>query len=79
MAEKRQTTTYESILSDLSEGKFAPLYILMGEESYFIDKITDFIAQNALREEERDFNQTVCFGSDVSAAAVADRSLRRFL
>ena len=76
MAEKRQTTTYESILSDLSEGKFAPLYILMGEESYFIDKITDFIAQNALREEERDFNQTVCFGSDVSAAAVADMARR---
>lgn len=76
MAEKRQTTTYESILCDLSEGKFAPLYILMGEESYFIDKITDFIAQNALREEERDFNQTVCFGSDVSAAAVADMARR---
>ena len=76
MAEKRQATTYESILSDLSEGKFAPLYILMGEESYFIDKITDFIAQNALREEERDFNQTVCFGSDVSAAAVADMARR---
>ena len=76
MAEKRQTTTYESILSDLSEGKFAPLYILMGEESYFIDKITDFIAQNALREEERDFNQTLCFGSDVSAAAVADMARR---
>ena len=76
MAEKRQTTTYESILSDLSEGKFAPLYILMGEESYFIDKITDFITQNALREEERDFNQTVCFGSDVSAAAVADMARR---
>lgn len=76
MAEKRQTTTYEGILSDLSEGKFAPLYILMGEESYFIDKITDFIAQNALREEERDFNQTVCFGSDVSAAAVADMARR---
>ena len=76
MAEKRQTTTYESILSDLSEGKFAPLYILMGEESYFIDKITDFIAQNALREEERDFNQTVCFGSDVSAAAVAEMARR---
>ena len=76
MAEKRQTTTYESILSDLSEGKFAPLYILMGEESYFIDKITEFIAQNALREEERDFNQTVCFGSDVSAAAVAEMARR---
>ena len=64
-------------MKSLREGQFSPIYILMGEESYFIDKITDYIAQHALREEERDFNQTVCFGIDVSAGQVADMA-RRF-
>ena len=77
MAEKKQTATYEGIMKSLREGQFSPIYILMGEESYFIDKITDYIAQHALREEERDFNQTVCFGIDVSAGQVADMA-RRF-
>ena len=63
-------------MDDLKAAKYAPVYILMGDEAYFIDQITDYIAQNALAEEERDFNQTVCFGSDVSAAAVADMARR---
>ena len=49
----------------------------MGDEAYFIDQITDYIAQNALAEEERDFNQTVCFGADVTSGQVADMA-RRF-
>ncbi|MBQ6204078.1 MAG: DNA polymerase III subunit delta [Prevotella sp.] len=77
MAEKKQTATYEGIMKSLAEGVFSPIYILMGEESYFIDKITDYIAQHALSEEERDFNQTVCFGADVTSGQVADMA-RRF-
>ena len=77
MAEKKQTVTYEDIMRDLQAGKYAPVYILMGEESYFIDKITDFIATNVLGEAERDFNQTIFFGIDVSSGQVADMA-RRF-
>ena len=44
----------------------------MGEEAYFIDKISDYIAENVLQPEERDFNQNIVFGSDVNAAQVAD-------
>ena len=77
MAEKKQTATFEGIMSDLRAANFAPVYILMGDEAYFIDQITDYIAQHALREEERDFNQTVCFGADVSTGQVADMA-RRF-
>lgn len=76
MAEKN-TTTFESIMLDLRAGKYAPVYILMGEESYYIDKITDFIAENALKEEERDFNQTIVFGADVTSNQIADMA-RRF-
>ena len=78
MAEKKSVgTTFETIMRDLKAGQYAPVYMLMGEESYYIDRITDYISQHALREEERDFNQTVVFGADVSAGQVADLA-RRF-
>ena len=68
--------TYDSITRDLKERKFRPLYYLMGEESYYIDKISDWIAENVLQPEERDFNQTILFGSDVTASQVADAARR---
>ena len=77
MAEKKSNISYDSILKDIKAGTFAPVYILMGEESYFIDKLCDSISENALREDERDFNQTVVFGSDVSSGQIADIA-RRF-
>ena len=67
---------YEVIMRDLEAGKFAPVYYLMGDESYYIDKISDYIADHALRPEERDFNQTVVFGSDVNASQIADVARR---
>lgn len=72
MAEKTATATFDSIMTDLKAGKFAPAYLLMGEEAYYIDQISDYIADNALRPEERDFNQQTVFGSDVTAAQIAD-------
>ena len=63
MAEKKSGgTTFETIMHDLKAGQYAPVYVLMGEESYYIDRITDYIAEHVLREAERDFNQTVVFG-----------------
>ncbi|MBR5657029.1 MAG: DNA polymerase III subunit delta [Prevotella sp.] len=76
MAEKKVGSTYESIMRDLKERKFAPIYILMGEESYFIDKIADYIATNALTPEEQDFNQTILFGLDVNPSQVVDMARR---
>ena len=75
MAEQK-TATYEGIMADLKAGKYAPVYYLMGEEAYYIDKICDYIAEHALQPEERDFNQTIMFGSDVTAAQVADVARR---
>ena len=72
MAEKNTGTTYDSIMRALKAGNFSPIYILMGDEPYFLDKITDYIADNVLQPEERDFNQSVVFGSDVTAAQVVD-------
>lgn len=68
--------TYDGIMRDLKARKFSPVYILMGEESYYIDRISEYIAENVLAPEERDFNQTVVFGADTTAAQVADMARR---
>ncbi len=75
MAEPKNVT-FKSIMSDLKAQKYAPVYYLMGEEGYYIDQISDYIAEHALAPEERDFNQTVLFGSDVTASQVADAARR---
>ena len=75
MAEAKNIT-FQSIMHDLQERKFVPLYYLMGEESYYIDKISNYIAEHVLQPEERDFNQMVMFGSDVTAAQIADAARR---
>ena len=75
MAEAKNVT-FDSIMADLEARRFAPVYYLMGEESYYIDKISDYIAEHVLQPEERDFNQTVLFGSDVTASQVVDYARR---
>lgn len=72
----KQGTTFETIMSDLKARNFSPIYLLMGEESYYIDKISDYIAENVLTPEEQDFNLNVCFGADVSAVQVTDMAKR---
>ena len=68
--------TYETILSELKSGKFRPVYYLMGEEAYFTDRITDYIAEHALTEDERCFNQTVYYGIDTTIDAVITAAKR---
>ena len=75
MAEAKNIT-FQSIMQDLQERKYAPVYYLMGDEPYYIDKISDYIAEHVLQPEERDFNQTVLFGSDVTASQIADAARR---
>ena len=72
MAERKTSATYESIMRDLKAKKYAPVYVLMGDESYYIDKISDYIAENVLDPDDRDFNQTIVFGADTTAAQVVD-------
>ena len=75
MAEAKNVS-FDSIMADLEARRFAPVYYLMGDESYYIDKISDYISEHVLQPEERDFNQTVVFGSDVTASQVADYARR---
>ena len=72
----QMAVTYDSVMSELEAREFKPVYYLMGDESYYIDKISDWIAQNVLQPEEQDFNQTVMFGSDVNASQIVDTCKR---
>jgi DNA polymerase-3 subunit delta len=71
-----KNVSFEGIIHDLEARKYVPVYYLMGDESYYIDKISDYIAEHVLQPEERDFNQTVLFGSDVNASQIADAARR---
>ena len=65
MAKEDNKLSFDKIMADLKAGRYAPIYFLMGDEPYFIDKISDYIEQNAVAEDERDMNQTVMYGKDV--------------
>ena len=54
------------IVNDIKNGKTLPIYFLMGEEPYYIDKLSDYIEENVLSEDEKAFNQTVLYGRDVA-------------
>jgi DNA polymerase-3 subunit delta len=69
--------TFEEIISDLKKKIYKPIYYLMGEESYFIDQITNYIDKNVLPEEEKPFNQTVFYGKDIELSTLLDTA-RRF-
>ncbi|MCK4662194.1 MAG: DNA polymerase III subunit delta [Bacteroidales bacterium] len=69
--------TYEQIFRDLKNKIYQPVYFLMGEEPYFIDKITDYIINNILSEAEKPFNQIILYGKDVDIPAIITTS-RRF-
>lgn len=55
---------HTKIIQDVKAGKFAPVYLLDGDEPYFIDLISDEIEKHALQDHERDFNQFIFYGKD---------------
>jgi len=64
------------IINDIKAGNIKPIYFLMGEEPYYIDKLSEYIEQNILQEHERDFNQTVLYGRDVTIEDVEGNAKR---
>jgi len=64
------------IVSAIKAKEIQPIYFLMGDEPYYIDKIADFISSNVLTEEERGFNQMVVYGRDTSLEEVVSHAKR---
>lgn len=66
----------KQLVTDIKNGNIKPIYFLMGEEPYYIDKISDFIEDNVLSEEEKGFNQVVLYGRDISIDDIVENSKR---
>lgn len=64
------------IVNEIKSGNIKPIYFLMGEEPYYIDKLSDYIEQNILSEDEKGFNQTVLYGRDVSIEDIISSAKR---
>lgn len=64
------------IIADLKKSHIKPIYFLHGEEPYFIDVISDYIEKNILSEEEKEFNQTVLYGRDVTVDEIISTAKR---
>ncbi len=67
----------EDVLNDIRNGKVAPVYFLQGEETFYIDLISNHLEKNLIPEPQRGFNQTVVYGQDVKVSDVLNHA-RRF-
>lgn len=61
---------FEEIKRSILSGNFAPVYLFQGDESYYIDQLTDLLVENVLDDSERDFNQAIFYGLETNARAV---------
>ncbi|MDR0394348.1 MAG: DNA polymerase III subunit delta [Tannerella sp.] len=68
--------TFEEICREIKEGHFAPVYVLMGEEPYFIDAIEELLIRHVLNDTERDFNQLIFYGKDSNALDIMNTARR---
>ena len=67
---------YETLLAEVNNGKFKPIYFLHGLESYFIDQITELIEKTALTDSEKAFNQSIFYGKETDHLSVVDAARR---
>lgn len=67
----------EDVLKDLKTGNFAPVYFFQGEETFYIDRLSNYLEKHAIPEAERSFNQTILYGQDVQVTDILGHA-RRF-
>ncbi len=67
---------FDPIIQNLKKKIIHPIYLLQGEEPYYIDEISNYIEKNVLTEAEKGFNQTVFYGKDSNAITIAESCLR---
>lgn len=69
---KDSAADYLRLRKEVGARQFAPVYLLMGDENYFIDALGDMLAAGILTPEERDFNQIVVYGKDSDSGAIVN-------
>lgn len=72
----KQEITHEHILNDLKRKSYSPVYLLMGEEPYYIDVISDYIQDNILNDSEKEFDQTIIYGKDTDIRTIINAAKR---
>lgn len=68
--------TYEEIVRNLKNRVYAPVYFLMGEEDYYIDRIAEYIVDTVLNETEKEFNLSIIYGSDTDLPSIINTARR---
>ncbi|MGB5509659.1 DNA polymerase III subunit delta [Robiginitalea sp.] len=66
----------KKIIEEIQKGNPAPIYFLMGEESYYIDRIERFLGNNVLTEDQKGFNQIILYGKDTSVGDIISQARR---
>ena len=70
--------THREIVEQIQRQDYKPIYLLMGEEAYYIDRIAEFIADKVLTKDEQDFNQTIIYCTRETAVADVVNCARRY-
>ncbi len=70
--------THREIVEQIRRQEYKPIYLLMGEEAYYIDRISEYIADNVLTKDEQDFNQTIIYCTRETAVADVINCARRY-
>lgn len=68
--------TDKQLIAELKSGKYSPVYLLMGEEDYYIDQVSDWMEEHIVDSTLRDFDQTVVYGRDVDMKTVVGHCKR---
>ena len=64
--------TYNQIIKNLSEDKYSKIYLLMGDQTFFIKKISQFFEKNFIEDQNKSFNQEIIYGRDTSIENVVN-------
>ena len=74
MAKKSATSDFRGIIENISRGNYASVYLLMGNEDYYIDRISEMLEKGVVPEDERDFNAAIYYGAEVDVRQVISRA-----
>ena len=64
--------TYDQVMLQLKQQQYKPVYLLYGDEPYYIDKVTDYIEEKVLDEAGKSFDQVVLYGRDLAEAGIGE-------
>ena len=72
----KQEITCDDVLKELRAKQYRPIYYLMGEESYYIDVIANYMAEHILSDSEKEFNLTIVYGADTDIVSIINAAKR---